>query len=106
MDFTLTTRLEKVGMENMFIVDVVATEPIIMGPTMPLGLKDDFDSWAIDGTCDPNGQHEYSTAINLGPVDCSSPIPAGASVTVNVNKNGSGNSKNSDQVYSGSTICQ
>lgn len=105
MDFTLTTRLEKIGMENMLIVDIVATEPVVMGPNMPLGLKDDYDSWGIDGTCDPNGQHEYSTSISLGPVDCSSPIPAGASVTVNINKNGGGSTKTEKDQYSGSSIC-
>lgn len=105
MDFTLTTRLEKVGMENIFIVDVVATEPVIMGPSTPIGLKSDYESWVIDGTCDPNGQHEYSTSISLGPVDCTSPIPIGAAVTVNINKNGGENSKEDKKEFASSPIC-
>lgn len=106
MEFTLTTWLEKQGMDNIFVVEVLGTEPFIAGPAIPTGLKDTYDSWEIEGDCDANGQMTCRTDINLGPVNCGDHVPAGASVTVTIKKNGAENSKESNKDYANSPVCQ
>lgn len=105
MEFTLTTWLEVQGMDNVFVVEVAGTEPFVLGPAMPIGLKDAYDSWEIEGDCDANGQMAIRTDINLGPVNCGDHIPEGACVTVNVRKNGANSTKTKKDQYSGSSIC-
>lgn len=106
MEFTLTTWLEKQGMDNIFVVEVLGTEPFVVGPAVATGLKDTYDSWEIEGDCDANGQMASRTDINLGPVNCGDHIPVGASVTVTIKKNGTENSKESQKVFEGSAVCQ
>jgi len=105
MNFSLTTRLEKEGNENLLVYTIACDEPFTCSDPLPLGVVDDYDMWEVSGAYDPTGVLQVEASVNLGAVDCSAPIPEGAGITTTLTKSGGGSSKESCEEYTGSPIC-